>query len=149
MIKKQNDIQEDNRTTSLNIIGNPRDFEFDKNYLNLIIDNLISNAFKYSKNCQAPDITLVFLSDALQLTIKDYGIGIPVVEQAQIFKSFFRASNTQNIKGTGIGLVLVHYFIELHEGTIQFESIQNKGTQFTINLPYSSTKDKGVISAKP
>ena len=58
-----------------------------------------------------------------------------------MFKSFFRASNVQNIKGNGIGLVLVHYFVELHGGEITFESKQNIGTTFKIILPHKIAEE--------
>ncbi|MEI8075165.1 MAG: PAS domain S-box protein [Bacteroidota bacterium] len=141
VIKKQNGLQDDKRTTKLVVIGNPQLIEIDKNYIDLIFDNLLSNAFKYSKEKSSPEIKLQFLPEGIKVLIKDYGIGIPEVEQAQMFKSFFRASNAQNLKGTGIGLVLVHYFIDLHQGNVAFESIQNDGTTFTISLPYHATKE--------
>lgn len=140
VIKKQSDLQDDHRVAGLEISGEPRLVELDKNYMDLIFDNLISNAFKYSKNKKSPDICLNYLPELIEIVIKDYGIGIPAVEQSQIFKSFFRASNTQNIKGTGIGLVLVHYFIEMHEGKVYFDSVQNQGTTFRVQIPYCSNK---------
>ena len=136
VIKKQIGLQDDERTTELIISGKPIPVEIDVNYMGLIFANLLSNAFKYSNNKKSPEVYLQYLPTGIEINIKDFGIGIPAVEQTQMFKSFFRASNTQNIKGTGIGLVLVHYFIEQHEGTVQFESVQHEGTTFTISIPY-------------
>ena len=69
------------------------------------------------------------------LTYKDYGIGIPKKDQASLFESFSRASNVGDIDGTGLGLVIVKQFIEMHGGTISFQSEVHKGTTFTIAIP--------------
>jgi len=140
VLVKQNDLQEDKRIASYFETGSSKLVEMDKSYMDLIFNNLLSNAFKYSKDKAAPKISVNYLDDKVEISFVDHGIGIPLVEQNQIFKSFFRASNTQNIKGTGIGLVLVHYFVTLHGGDVKFESAQNKGTTFTITLPYQAKK---------
>lgn len=144
VIDKQNDLQEDKRIAIFSETGIPKYVEIDKSYMDLIFNNLLSNAFKYSKNKIAPKVCINYLTDKVEISFVDHGIGIPSVEQNQIFKSFFRASNTQNIKGTGIGLVLVHYFVNLHGGEVAFESTQNKGTTFKITLPYQSKKDEAL-----
>jgi PAS domain S-box-containing protein len=141
IIKKQCDLQEDNRKVEFKEKGIAQLFEFDKTFMHLIFENLISNAFKYSLNRKGPKICVTYFLEKVEISITDYGIGIPKEEQGQMFKSFFRASNVQNIKGTGIGLVLVHYFIELHGGEVTFISKQNMGTTFTIVLPYTSTEE--------
>ncbi len=141
VIKKQCDLQEDHRKVAFKEKGVVQLIEFDKTFMNLIIENLISNAFKYSKNRKGPKICVTYFPKKVEITITDYGIGIPKEEQSQMFKSFFRASNVQNIKGTGIGLVLVHYFIELHGGEVSFESNQNMGTTFKIIIPNTSSED--------
>ncbi len=138
IIKKKIELQEDKRGIEFSVQGDQKLIEFDKVFMSLIFENLISNAFKYSKNKKNPSVNLQYLDDHVEITITDYGIGIPVEEQSQMFKSFFRATNVQNIKGTGIGLVLVHYFIELHGGQVTFESKPNIGTTFKIKLPYQT-----------
>lgn len=141
IIRKQCDLQTDNRKIEFTVTGDPQLMEFDKVFMILIFENLISNAFKYSKGKKGPLIQVNYGIESVEIKIIDYGIGIPKEEQSQMFKSFFRASNVKNIKGTGIGLVLVHYFIELHGGEVSFESIQNVGTTFNISLPYQKTEE--------
>ena len=66
---------------------------------------------------------------------REAGIGIPKKDQASLFESFSRASNVGDIDGTGLGLVIVKQFIEMHGGTISFQSEVHKGTTFTIAIP--------------
>lgn len=68
--------------------------------------------------------------------MKDFGIGIPDEEKSQLFQSFFRAENTINIEGTGLGLVILKQFVELHSGTVSIESQEGRGTTVTVNIPY-------------
>ncbi|MBS1504505.1 MAG: HAMP domain-containing histidine kinase, partial [Bacteroidetes bacterium] len=69
------------------------------------------------------------------VTIKDNGIGIPENDQKHLFEAFFRAHNTGNIPGTGLGLNIVTRYTTLMKGRIQFQSKVNKGTSFTISFP--------------
>jgi len=69
------------------------------------------------------------------IEIIDQGIGIPESEQKFLFERFFRASNVENIQGTGLGLNIVKRYVALLNGTIDFESRENKGTKFKIYLP--------------
>jgi signal transduction histidine kinase len=72
------------------------------------------------------------------LKIKDSGIGIPEVEQQHLFKRFYRAKNSVNIEGTGLGLNIVKKYVEMLHGHISFKSILNEGSTFTISLPQNS-----------
>ena len=141
IIKKQCELQDDNRKIKFEEEGVAKLIEFDRIFMNLIFENLISNAFKYSKNKKSPIVKVIHHTDKVEIFITDFGVGIPATEQGQMFKSFFRASNVQNIKGTGIGLVLVHYFVELHGGEVTFESKQNIGTTFKLVLPQDVSKN--------
>ena len=105
----------------------------DPNYLELIINNLISNAFKYTDEGQAITITLKEENDRLLLQVKDTGHGIPLSKQSKIFERFYKVDN-EHI-GTGIGLSLVHRLVELHHGEIQLDSAEGSGSTFTIYLP--------------
>jgi signal transduction histidine kinase len=66
--------------------------------------------------------------------VEDFGIGIPEEDQKKLFSSFFRASNTGVIHGSGLGLMVVDYVVKKHNGTISFSSIQNEGSTFKISL---------------
>jgi PAS domain S-box-containing protein len=98
-----------------------------------ILTNLLSNAIKYS-----PEHSLISLhiqsSQNLVIKIKDTGIGIPENEKDNLYKMFFRCSNASNIQGSGLGLNLVKKYIGLLNGTIDFISEENKGTEFTITF---------------
>lgn len=69
--------------------------------------------------------------------VQDYGIGIPQVDQAQLFKSFHRAGNVGTISGTGLGLAIVKKSVDLHGGKIAVQSEVGVGTTFTVTLPFS------------
>jgi len=137
-IIRQNSLQNDHREARLRVEGSVRKAFIDPTHIGHAIDNLLSNAFKYSTGRNEPEVNLIFRDAELEILVKDYGIGVPVDEQAQIFNSFYRAKNTGTIKGTGIGLVLVHNFISLHKGRVFFESEPMKGSCFHVVLPYSS-----------
>lgn len=99
------------------------------------IINLISNAIKYS----GPDSLIEFgtriTASELIIIISDNGIGIPKADQKHLFEAFFRAHNTGNIPGTGLGLNIVTRYIALMNGKVRFKSQVQVGTTFTITLP--------------
>ena len=97
---------------------------------------MVNNALKYSKGCPTPEATLRYQDDGVIITMQDFGIGIPENEKGKLFDTFYRATNVTNIQGTGMGLVIVKQFIEMHQGTVQLESEEGKGTTVTIRLPY-------------
>lgn len=107
----------------------------DPQLLRSILTNLLSNAIKYSPN--ATPITLRLRGDEthVTLTIQDQGIGIPREDQTRIFQLFHRASNTTNIRGTGLGLAVVKQCVAQHHGQVTFQSQEGHGTTFTVRLP--------------
>ena len=107
----------------------------DKRILKNIMFNLISNAIKYSNENTNIDIKLSRDGNTLTIEIKDQGIGIPLEDQAHIFERFYRANNIGNMQGTGLGLNIVKKYVEILKGDIQFKSIPEKGTKFTLKLP--------------
>ncbi|GAB4525280.1 MAG: hypothetical protein Tsb0014_04510 [Pleurocapsa sp.] len=109
----------------------------DRRLLERILTNLLINAIKYSPKSSAIAIELITQENQLIFQVKDNGIGIPLEDQPQLFSSFHRASNVGDIPGTGLGLAIVKQSVELHGGTIDFHSEENKGTTFTIILPRS------------
>ena len=134
--ERQISKQNDGRKIPIEIIGQPRKVMVDETQIRHIIDNLLSNALKYSEGRKEPSITFIFDESDLQIHIRDHGIGIPKADQSKIFNMFFRARNTQDIIGTGVGLALVEKFVDMHHGKISFESIENVGSIFVISLPY-------------
>lgn len=110
--------------------------EADHEYLVIVITNLVDNAIKYSKN---PVITIITSSseDSVILSVQDNGIGIDKSQINLIFEKFFRVrqGETYAAKGFGIGLSFVKKIINAHNGKIRIESVPNKGSNFTIELP--------------
>lgn len=107
----------------------------DKRILKNILINLISNAIKYSNDNTKIEITATLDYNHLVIEIKDQGIGIPIKDQIHIFERFYRANNSGNVQGTGLGLNIVKKYVEILSGEIGFESIPEKGTNFTLKLP--------------
>ena len=106
---------------------------FDANYLELIVNNLLSNAFKYTESGQSITATLKEENGWLLLQVSDTGIGIPINKQGKIFERFYQIESEH--VGSGIGLSLVQRLIELHHGRIELDSEENKGSTFSVYLP--------------
>mgnify|MGYP000105793721 CR=1 FL=1 len=100
-----------------------------------ILQNLLSNALKYSKDDSLVTVELYQSDNDLKLTVSDNGIGIPEAYQKHLFKSFERASNVGTIQGTGLGLSIVKRTVDAHNGTIEFVSTPGEGSTFTVTLP--------------
>jgi len=114
----------------------------DQNILKIIITNLLHNAIKYSNEHDIIQIEIESKNSSIFLKVKDSGIGIPKNEQELIFKRFFRAKNAVFLPGTGIGLNIVKGYVDKLEGSIEFESIENKGTLFIVKLPKINSNEK-------
>jgi signal transduction histidine kinase len=111
----------------LNISGN-------NNLLNLALTNILLNSCKYSQN-KLVIVKLTAENNKLIISITDQGIGIPSTDLQHIFEPFFRASNTHDFKGHGVGLPLALNIIRLHKGSIGIRSEVNVGTEIQIFLP--------------
>jgi signal transduction histidine kinase len=126
----------DGRTIQLIIDTNEKTILADKFMLRHVLLNLFTNALKYSPFKKSPICTVIFNKQGWQISIEDFGIGIPENEKNHLFKSFFRASNVRQISGTGIGLVIVKFFCEKHKAKIFIKSNLGKGTKITLKFPY-------------
>ena len=107
----------------------------DKKILRNVLLNLLSNAIKYSPEGKTIFISSEIKDERVTLAVKDEGIGIPLEAQKNLFDKFFRARNAVNIQGTGLGLNIVKRYVELLDGIISFDSIENAGTVFTVSFP--------------
>ena len=107
----------------------------DEKILDLVLGNLLNNAIKYSPENTSIDFNIVAKKDEFIFEIIDAGIGIPLKDQKHIFERYFRAENALTSQGTGIGLNIIKGHLESLNGTISFESIENKGTKFEVKLP--------------
>jgi PAS domain S-box-containing protein len=129
-------VTSDGRQVIFNVSGEKHKSHIDKVLMSQVLINLISNAIKYSIGKPNPEVILEYQSDNFTIEVKDKGIGIPAGQHKNIFNSFFRANNVENIQGTGLGLVIVKKFVEMHKGKISFTSTLGKGTSFKIKFPY-------------
>ncbi|MGB5377551.1 ATP-binding protein [Muriicola sp.] len=107
----------------------------DPKLLQHILINLLSNAIKYSDVDQDILMTLKSGKQSICIEVRDKGIGIPIQEQANLFERFFRAENSLNMQGTGLGLHIVKHYTERLGGAVGFESEEGKGSVFRIEFP--------------
>jgi len=119
----------------VSVQGNATQANLDEKLLRQILTNLLSNAVKFSPKTGTVYFDLVCQEEQTIFCIKDKGIGIPKDEQEQVFDSFYRASNTGTIEGTGAGLAIAKKCVELHQGQITVDSDVGVGTTFTVKLP--------------
>ncbi|WP_249998063.1 PAS domain S-box protein [Actinoplanes sp. M2I2] len=109
----------------------------DAQRLRQALDNLISNAVKYTPEGGTVSVTAEHDGDAVLITISDNGIGVPAEQYPHLFSRFFRASNAQKagIKGTGLGLAVTKAIMDAHDGTITARPAAGGGTEFALSLP--------------
>ena len=115
--------------------GEATEVNLDPQLLHSILNNLVANAIKYSGPDQSIQCQVTLTPEQVTLTISDQGIGIPPTSQDQLFEAFHRGDNVGQIEGSGLGLAIVKKCVDLHGGQITFDSIENKGTTFRVQLP--------------
>lgn len=117
----------------------------DADILTKIINNLLSNAFKFTEPGGKITLTADITSSELVLSVTDTGIGIPVEQQEKVFDIFYQGDNAQTKYGSGLGLYLVKSLVKIHHGEISVESTPGIGTTFRCTLPcrkdFSSTRN--------
>lgn len=128
---------------------------FDADKLGKIMNNLLSNAFKFTGKGGKISVNLSLVFDAeedeqvgdspekriIEITVKDTGIGIAETNLEKIFVRFFQVDDSVKQTGTGIGLALTKELVKLHKGIITVQSKQGKGSKFTIHLPYEEVNN--------
>lgn len=129
-------MSEETHTISLSSTGEHFQIAVDPELLQHILSNLLANAIKYSPAGGTISFELSRDNEHVMFRIKDEGIGILEADQQHLFDAFHRGKNVGNIRGTGLGLSIVKQFVELHGGTINVESEVNKGTTFTVIIPF-------------
>ena len=116
----------------------------DRAWMRLILQDLLSNAIKYSHPKQQVEISIQQQPEHILIQVTDNGFGIPAAQQGKIFTKFFRADNAQKqgSDGSGLGMYITKAMVERAGGTIWFESHENQGTSFYVKLPVKPSATK-------
>lgn len=119
----------------------PTAMNLDKKLMRQIINNLVSNAVKYSPADKPVHLRLVCKDQMCTMTVADEGIGIPEADLKHMFVPFHRAGNVGTISGTGLGMIISRKAVELHGGTIAIQSKVGNGTTITVEIPVVTQKE--------
>jgi signal transduction histidine kinase/ligand-binding sensor domain-containing protein/AraC-like DNA-binding protein/ActR/RegA family two-component response regulator len=127
---------------------------FDADKVEKIINNLLSNALKFTNRGGSVAVTISLIIDNtdnsqeedrnkfIEIVVKDTGIGISESNIDKIFRRFFQSQDTNSSAGTGLGLALTKELVKMHHGRINVESKPNRGTRFTILLPFAISQEE-------
>ena len=109
----------------------------DREKLSRVIENLLSNAIKFTQSSGKVVISVKEEGDRMLLQVKDNGMGIPESMQSSIFNKFTKSKRkgTEGEQTTGLGLFIAKRIVDMHEGMIWLESVENKGTTFFVRIP--------------
>jgi signal transduction histidine kinase len=118
-------------------VANRIPLDADAGRLRQVLDNLVSNALKFTPEGGSVVLSASNGGDRVRVEVADTGIGIPRDEIGQLFSRFYRASTATRraIPGTGLGLLIARAIVERHDGTISLESREHEGTRVTVSLP--------------
>ena len=132
------EIKTKNISTKLKLNVQLQTLKADKEEINQVFSNLISNAIKYNKQDGEIIINLDSNDSYMIIEVEDNGIGLKPNEKEKLFNEFFRAKNelTKDISGTGLGLSIVKRIVDSYSGKIEVESEFNKGTKIKVYLPF-------------
>jgi predicted ATPase/signal transduction histidine kinase len=142
----------DNNKYEIVFCSDSESFEatLDEKLLGHILSNLLTNAVKYSPNGGKIHFYLTGNQKEVIFKIQDRGIGIPVEDREHLFEFFHRSQNVGQIPGTGLGLAIVKKLVDLHGGTIAFDSEINLGSTFTVTIPINSyNNEDSQLKPKP
>lgn len=114
-------------------VGHP--LMLDARLLRHILDNLVSNGIKYTREGGKVSVGVAWERGRAEIVVEDSGLGIPRADLERLFQSFHRGGNVQGIPGTGLGLTIVKRAVTEHGGGISVESEAGKGTRFRVTLP--------------
>ena len=125
----------------------PRLAIVDNTLLEQAVQNLVSNALKYSPTSAMVMVRGGKSGDDVWISVEDRGVGIPADEIGFIAERFFRARTAEGIAGTGIGLNFVSQIMDLHSGRIEIHSVEGEGSTFSLVFPYRPVELAGLSSA--
>lgn len=135
-----NETNEKQHRLVVKIPKRQKDFYGDAHMIRMAIENLVTNAIKYTRDGGKIWIHVQHTKDALRISVRDNGIGIDKSQQDRLFEQFERIDNDLSIAvgGSGIGLYVVRNIAGMHDGHVEVESELESGSTFTIVLPYAS-----------
>jgi signal transduction histidine kinase len=109
----------------------------DEAYIKGVVENLVDNSIKYSKEGTTVTIEVSREQDNVLITVRDQGLGIKKRDYGKLFNKFSRLDNefSANSQGSGLGLYWVKQIVKLHNGTISVNSREGRGSVFTVLLP--------------
>jgi signal transduction histidine kinase/ligand-binding sensor domain-containing protein/DNA-binding response OmpR family regulator len=110
-------------------------FYFDKDAMEKILFNLLSNAFKYTEASHKISIELIKNSDSILIKVADTGVGIGETDLSKVFDRFYQVNNREMNLGSGVGLAFTKRLVELHHGNITAQSAKGQGSIFTVTIP--------------
>lgn len=121
----------------------------DEDLLRTVILNLVENAIKYSNPGTRIMVTTEEQDSEVVIQVSDQGRGIPPEDVPHVFDRFYRARNSRgSTPGNGLGLYLARYFVELHNGSLEVESVLDKGSTFTVRLPMDLNRDEAEAAVE-
>ncbi len=124
----------------LDLGGLPSEIYGDPVLIEHVFTNLLSNAVKYSPAQSRIEVVGRTEGNEAVVVVRDYGIGIPAKDLPRMFDPYFRAGNALRKPGTGVGLHLTRKLVQLHQGSISVDSVENEGATFTVHLPIRPAK---------
>lgn len=128
--RKELSLRLENTSMALTLNG-------DEELLRRMLLNLLDNAVKYTPAGGKIFVELTRQNGSARLVVSDTGIGIPVTEQAHVFDRFYRVDKARSRSpgGAGLGLSIVSWIVEAHDGKVTLESLPQRGSKFTVELP--------------
>jgi len=136
-------IKDENTAFERNLLDHAAFVEGDADKLTQVLDNIISNAMKYSPQGGKITFKVEEKEDHIVVSVSDQGMGIPKENLQQIFERFYRVdkARTRKLGGTGLGLAIAKEMVEAHGGKIWAESVEGKGTTVSFTLPYDRNEE--------
>ncbi|MDA1278255.1 MAG: HAMP domain-containing sensor histidine kinase, partial [Verrucomicrobia bacterium] len=127
---------------SLEISESLKPFRFDHRKIHRVLENLVSNAIKYSEGAASVKVVITRDEDQVRIAVSDHGIGIPSEHIPYIWDKFYRVNspNTPRTSGTGLGLALTKQIVTMHRGRVEVQSEVNRGSTFSLVLPLGSAQ---------
>ncbi len=129
----------DKNVTLYNQTPSPLVLETDRHRMKQLLINLVDNAIKYNKPGGQVTVWAETVGPSLEIHVKDTGIGIPADHTDRIFERFYRVDKGRSraMGGTGLGLSIVKHIAQLYGGSVRVESVEGKGSDFIVTLPYT------------